>query len=52
MEGEAGDFVNVVIKCSDHRVILHVLLSCLIHHHLINEETQKTGKEKPVGQKT
>lgn len=34
MEGEAGYFIHVVIQCSYHRVILHILLRRLIHHHL------------------
>lgn len=42
MEGEAGDLVYVVIQRSNHGVILHVLLRCLIHHHLTYKDTKKT----------
>lgn len=37
VEGEAGDFVNVVVKGPNHGMILHVLLRRLVHHHLVYE---------------
>lgn len=41
MEGKAGDFIDVVVQRPNHRVILHVLLRRLIHHHLTYVEMKK-----------
>lgn len=51
MEGQAGDLVHVVIQCSNDRVILHVLLRCLVHHHLTHTHTSKaecTASKQPA----
>lgn len=41
MEGKAGDFIDMVVQRPNHRVILHVLLRRLIHHHLMYVEMKK-----------
>lgn len=43
VESQAGDLVYVIVQRADDRVVLHVLLGSLIHHHL-NEHLEKSDK--------